>query len=480
MIITDGFDRTKHIVKTVQHIYEEGQKKGNKYITDRCGRVAKDEHKKLGWIVDQKSGELKVKPKISHNHYINLMNNYRRSIKALGYKHHLIDKTLKTFVDKYKGYRPEIADMLDYSLPLKTLRENIVILKSESRSKSDFRSDLLALRIEFHLYYLFEPKGIAVDKRKSQVKEALNEKHENVIKINGENIIKIAEKLLQNKSNYTDIAIGLALLTGRRANEIMKTAKCRVASDKTLFFDGQLKTHNRYLFETLGEYEIPCLTKPELVIKALKRLRKMTGEEMLVYTDVDGSTVRKKVKDSDKNDLKHNDAVNRRFTASLNQRTKAILGHGQFSFRTCRSIYVELAFHEFRKDKESKAAFRSRVLGHSGGDKSTQNHYEGWELDNTIETIDLISADHESKKQQFDKKLLDHLEQYDDVIANYRRAPNWKKIHEWLKSQVKQGVEVGHITVSYIRKMCIIDNKNLNANTIQKYIETIELNEYKK
>ncbi|MFM9785435.1 hypothetical protein, partial [Streptomyces scabiei] len=108
-------------------------------ITDRCGRVAKDEHKRLGWVVDQVSGELASNPQISHNHYINLMNNYRRAIKALGYKHHQIEKTLVTFIKKYQEYRPEIAEMLDPSLPIDTLRENVILLKSQARSKSEFR-----------------------------------------------------------------------------------------------------------------------------------------------------------------------------------------------------------------------------------------------------------------------------------------------------------------------------------------------------
>ncbi|MDN4015315.1 hypothetical protein QX233_22965, partial [Chryseobacterium gambrini] len=82
-------------------------------------------------------------------------------------------------------------------------------------------------------------------------------------------------------------------------------------------------------------------------------LRKKTGAEILEYTDVTGRTVKKAVADGDTKDLRHNDAVNLRFTASLNQRVKAILGHGEFSFRTCRAIYVEIAFHEFRHNGES-------------------------------------------------------------------------------------------------------------------------------
>ncbi|MEI5603973.1 protelomerase family protein, partial [Streptomyces brasiliscabiei] len=156
-----------------------------------------------------------------------------------------------------------------------------------ARSKCEFRSDLLGLRIEFHLYYLFEPKGIATDKRKEQVKEALNEKHENVIKINGDHIKELSTKILSEKDpSYTDIAVGLALATGRRANEIMKTASFKKSGERSLMFEGQLKTHNRYLFEEIGAYEIPCIVDSDLVIKGLKLLRKKTGAEILEYTDV--------------------------------------------------------------------------------------------------------------------------------------------------------------------------------------------------
>ncbi|WP_369676502.1 hypothetical protein, partial [Enterococcus faecium] len=128
-----------------------------------------------------------------------------------------------------------------------------------------------------------------------------------------------------------------------------------------------------------------------------------------------------------------------------------------------------------RHNGESKAAFRSRVLGHSGGDKSTQNHYEGFELDSKVETIGVVDMGQNEADKSYNKQLLKHLEQYDATIAAYLRAPNWKHIHDWLKDQVKNGLQLDQITTSYLRKMCIINNKSLNANTIAKYLETLNL-----
>ena len=476
MKLPAGIDRTKYIVNVAANIYEKGLENGHKYITDRCGRVARDEHKRLGWVIDHISGELISNPHISHNHYINLMNNYRRAIKAMGYKHHKIEKECYDFIEKYHKYQVDISKILDPGLPIEKLREHIILLKSKARSKSEFRKDLLSLRIEFHLYYLLEPKGIATDQRKKQVQDSLNDKHQNVIKINGEHIKKLAIKLLSGRDNsYTDLAVGLALATGRRANEIMKTAKFKKLDKQFVMFEGQLKTHNRYLFEDIGSYKIPCIIDTDFVINGMKLLRKKTKAEVMEYTDITGSTVKKSVSEGDIKDLRHNDAVNLRFTSSLNQRVKAILGHGDFSFRTCRAIYVEIAFHEFRHNGESKAAFRSRVLGHSGGDKATQNHYEGFELDACVKTIGIYDIEHEKRKKTHNKQLLKHLEQYDATIAGYRRAPNWQNIHVWLKEQVRSGLQLENITTSYIRKMCIINHKNLNPKTVAGYLDAINL-----
>jgi len=70
-------------------------------------------------------------------------------------------------------------------------------------------------------------------------------------------------------TRWEDIAVGLAVTTGRRLTEILKTARFHPMSDWTVEFEGQLKQKA----EMMPAYEIPTLVEAEVVIGAWQRLR---------------------------------------------------------------------------------------------------------------------------------------------------------------------------------------------------------------
>ena len=77
--------------------------------------------------------------------------------------------------------------------------------------------------------------------------------------------------LLLDSSSWSEIAAGLAVVTGRRAAEVMQTAQFEQASQWSVWFTGSLKRRGEAVEL---RFEIPTLVKATSVISATKRLRR--------------------------------------------------------------------------------------------------------------------------------------------------------------------------------------------------------------
>jgi hypothetical protein len=91
---------------------------------------------------------------------------------------------------------------------------------------------------------------------------------------NPDAIVTTAVKLLESLE-WAEVAAGLAVLTGRRLNEVLKTAEFTVKSGWVVSFQGALKRRGE------GDalvFDIPTLTTAEQVVAAMGRLRGITPE----------------------------------------------------------------------------------------------------------------------------------------------------------------------------------------------------------
>ena len=103
-------------------------------------------------------------------------------------------------------------------------------------------------------------------------------------------LLQQAEALLHGEPWY-ELALGLAIVTGRRSTEILKTAKFYPKTPFTLLFEGQLKKRNLLM----KPYEIPTLVEADLVLSAWRRLRALADCSDLELDEVNnryGSVVR--------------------------------------------------------------------------------------------------------------------------------------------------------------------------------------------
>lgn len=475
--MSTSLNRVTEVVKKIRHIQEEADQKESgaaKYITDRCNTIARDElgsgEGKLNVIVDKQTGELLSEPRCSYRYYSKLMEDYRNGVKALGFKHHAIDRHVSAFIKKYSSKYPRLGEMLDPSLPIEKLRENLILLRADSVTGSDFRKDLLKLKIEHHAYYMFEPKGAIKDWIGDDSKKKLSKKLHSQVLVNPSWVKSTARDLLtRTDPSVSDLCIGIALATGRRLTEIMKTAKFKAVDNATLLFSGQLKTKNRYLFEEIAPYNIPSMIDADIVVKALSRLRKDTGKDSLSYKNVLGEEVSSTVKDGDTRDYYHNRAVHKKYESTLNRAVRSLFENGYFSLKDCRALYTEVTYADHSKSGEAPSAYRHRVLGHSLIE--TQMHYEAFKLDSSIKSIQLCDdQDNDEPMTDLQKALAEYLGKADAEVQGYARAPKIAVIHEWLKNEVANGLKLEQITPSYIRRHCLFDGKQLNLNVIKGYL----------
>ena len=93
---------------------------------------------------------------------------------------------------------------------------------------------------------------------------------------NPDAIVKRAQVLLKSYQ-WSEIAAGLAVVTGRRCTEVIQTAQFEYKSKYSVTFTGALKRKNEPIECT---FEIPTLCEANLVIEAIATLRHHLGEEI--------------------------------------------------------------------------------------------------------------------------------------------------------------------------------------------------------
>lgn len=89
-------------------------------------------------------------------------------------------------------------------------------------------------------------------------------------------IVKRATTLL-GSYQWSEIACGLAVVTGRRSTEVIKTAQFEYKSKYSLTFTGALKRGNEPVELSI---EIPTLCEARLVIDAIARIRSQLGSQI--------------------------------------------------------------------------------------------------------------------------------------------------------------------------------------------------------
>lgn len=405
------------------------------------------------------------------------------AIMALEMKHHLVDKHIDKAAKDLAEFIPDLDKQLRHDMPLQELRDRLTVLRKNEK-RSVVKKLLGGIRIEHHAYYLLQPvyewsrKVATANDGKNLTKKVSSQ-----IKVNPDFAVAEAGRLvregIEKKSQEVkySLALGLAIATGRRRSEIFKSAKfwaTETTPDGHVMFSGQLKTHDRQLFDDVKPYPIPTLISPQLVIDGLKVLRKLQRTDLMRYQDVTGAVLDGvSPLDEGKDDLYHNRAVGAYYAHSANEVIRKVFDNPHLEWRHSRDMYSAIGYQQFKRPGEAESVYRTRVYGHAtagSGSGDSQKHYEKFELDTSIEKAAFLSGSG-PKQTGANRQLVAALTAKDAQIEQYLRAPNMKMIHAWLKEQLDLGLSPEKVTPYYIRRYCLINGKGLRQQTCQAYLD---------
>jgi hypothetical protein len=159
-----------------------------------------------------------------------------------------------------------------------------------------------------------------------------------------EGVVATAVTLLQSQ-RWEEIAVGLAVTTGRRLSEVLKTGEFVLEEPYTVLFAGQLKRRDKIL----DPYEIPTLCAARLVVDAWQRLRSLQDCSAMDAKQIShelGPLV--------------SATADRYFSAYVPPRD----GRDDLYTHLCRTIYARIAWLFYGPDHVVDLKFMARIQGH--------------------------------------------------------------------------------------------------------------------
>jgi Telomere resolvase len=145
---------------------------------------------------------------------------------------------------------------------------------------------------------------------------------------------------------WADLVVGIAVCTGRRLAEIMKTGVFEVKTPYTLWFEGQVKGRGR----EQERYEIPTLVRAFLVVDAVQRLRALVD-----CTDLEIEQV------SQKYGKAVNEAVARSY-GDLEELIRAT--REKVSVHNFRGMYARIACFWYAPPSVADITYMAEIQGH--------------------------------------------------------------------------------------------------------------------
>ena len=317
---------------------------------------------------------------------INTLNNklgeIRLAISSECPKHHAFDKSIKDA----KKNNPWIKQSIDWSASESAqviavkIRE-MINKASDMAEKKDHEKDhkkrdewfaivneLKKIKVFSEPYYHLKLSKEKSELRKTKAIARTEEKAFNQILIGKKQMIKLTEKLL-NSDNHYELALGLALATGRRFSEIFYSAKFSNVGDFKVNFYGHLKKSTEVRKDSMGW--IYTSVPAENVIKAFAKFRSI---------EIVKNTISEVEETNDKTIL------NKKFNKTANKYASRyltpFLKTRSWKFSDSRAIWLRIVHDQHINDKEwknySSDAFCMFQLGHEN--LATQMEYKTFEL----------------------------------------------------------------------------------------------------
>lgn len=310
---------------------------------------------------------------VSERSFKSYMTRVRRELIALGFKSRQLPSTVLKLVELMPQFKTELLSIRD--LPLAESQKVYKDLK-ESDAMREYRRPMQnhlnyeafkALRIDADVMYMLSLGDAIKDEAKLKSAESLEHKNNHSIYVSVEEIIEHINELF-TLNNYSSLALGVALATGRRAIEILYQGNFEnldAPDNHKLNFSGQAK--KKALDESrLESFEIYTLVDSSKVLRAVNKLRnletiKRLGDDFGKFTESN-----------------RNIAINSRTAKTLNEKIRRAFNDETKVFKDSRAIYAAIATNLFLKEDEATNidVFLRKLMGHSDKDLDSIKHYK--------------------------------------------------------------------------------------------------------
>ncbi|EDX82520.1 hypothetical protein S7335_1224 [Synechococcus sp. PCC 7335] len=158
-------------------------------------------------------------------------------------------------------------------------------------------------------------------------------------------IARRAAVLLQS-GDWSELAAGLAVATGRRAAEVIQTAQFEPASDWSVWFTGAVKRRGE---PTSLRFELPTLVKAGSVISATRRLRSLLDTQGMSNRDMNRA---------------YSHAIAQACDRCFHDLVPAREGKDNLYTHLFRSVYSTIATFWFCPPEVPELEFRAAIQGH--------------------------------------------------------------------------------------------------------------------
>lgn len=381
--------------------------------TKRLARLARSFKSKLHDDKRRKDSD-----RIAVTTFRRYMTEARKAVTAQNWRHHSFDQQIERLASRYPAYAGKLEAMgglADISAIRMAHRELLDQIRNDDDAYEDIRAMKLDHEIMRHLTLSSAQKNTLAE----EATEVLEERAVNTVEINYHWLMGTIYDLLSNRERLVDgeyrgffsyLALGLALATGRRSIEVLKTGRISKVGEYELEFSGQAKKRGGVDYSEA--YHIYTLVKADLVIEAWEELRSLPEASELQSLD--------------------NSDVNRRTAKTLNTLTKRIFNDDSRVFKDSRAIWARLVFElHFARDKRWKKVtedvFWREMLGHE--DMDTQRSYRAFKIN--YDELEQDDTEHEHGSRLEALRALDGHEQLESSDAQAR-------VHAWVKSQIEK------------------------------------------
>lgn len=410
--------------------------------TKRIGRLADSLKVKL-----YEDKRRKEEDKLRASSYRRYLTTVRKAVTAQNWRHHGLEAAVHSLAKHHPRYAEQLNDMAAMTdiTSLRLAHRDLLALARQQRDDSAFEA-FKAMKLDHEIMrHLTLPAATKAQLATAAV-ETLEARATNTIEINYHWMIETIHDLLTKAEmrsdgvaaqNFSSLALGLALATGRREIEILKLARFKKVGEFELEFSGQAKRRGGVDFSE--SYNIYTLISADLVLEAFAKMRAMPEVLELQHLD--------------------NTEVNRRVAKTLNTVAKRVFNDNERVFKDSRALWARVVFElHFNRDARWKTVnetvFWREMLGHE--DMDTQESYKAFKISYAGEPVDQPGSKYASRLE-----ALAALDKHEAIAGREAML----KIHSWVKGAIEEAPGVR------ISQKAIATNVGSYRPLIKEYLE---------